>query len=1382
MDNKQKLSTYVMIEKMKPLRTRLTSKQVLNNFEKLTTTNKGKNQDALREEAIKQYENAVSTNKKISRFSLQWEGKTLKDKRKPELKTVAQRFTGATPMEVVSYHMAGRETKEQSAGINIGLLFNDLHNILRSPNTKHYQISFIYYKEGSKEDKEGNTLVNPNVAKKVKHTEGFLPFTKQIKVNVFLDNEKYKITKGFYKLTDGKGNILSLETITDFFVAYAAIALDENEFGMANDPLRLTYVHAIGIYDIRAADFHQAVEKDFNENYEMMDSEVKYIHSKYVKTMINEDAEGLKDLFINNYKYNFNDGCVINCILNKINTGGHRKKFTRERILKDINRLDLLNDEKTPLSINDIMPFFHKNKISFVAIDSLNRVIAKLQFNENERAGVVHIICNNGHCELCNNDVMSLGKIVFHENYKEEEEVVLSQNYYIKTKEDEEEIIKEFTMIESLNDVVKIIKAEHNNEKIINCILKSDNLDSFSVEMINEGIVPYINGGRKGITKISVYANNLILNIISQQLDDGEEKNILFQDIDEYMKYYNANMKFSDQYIINTYKSTYCEDDAKMERELKIRPKNIYFDNKKVKTYEYDRNKAYTHCLALINKVPVFNGFDRFENYNNEPIEDLNYYIIESTDKSIICREKYTRLYGFLLKYVKNYKIIYVKHPSNIIDVDFKKPIEELYKTEICKNEEKDKICKKNIVNILTGLLEKKHNKKSTSLIFKNIKEAICYKNKYDGKAYVITENTEEENKKEEKKEEEMVIDLNQVSETEESDDEDEDEDEYIEIKQIKEKENKVECYVVDIERKKELVNGFKYIKELIYNLNDKLNIKMYDKLVKNNVNVYALKTDAFFLDKQGYEIVKNWECLGSDIGQYKIGEKGLCLFTSDQKFDNDKPELEHTGVLNIEINNEFDVDQFLPYVKKGEPLLIEGSSGGTGKSSAATSIAERMGINLIFITPNNVLAQKIKSNQREKRKINENCINIEAITLHKLLGLRVNDDTNKRKIIKQFDTSEYGIICFDEIYFHNCHLLKKIKNYVFNNTDKYFLATGDTTQLEPVEIDVNNIKNFKKYASMCVKSIFEKVIKLNVVKRCSEEERETWINFRNDIMNRDYEIIDVLKKYKFKFVKNGFSNIKTNKCIAYYNESVKNVGNYIHKKHYKNDYEVGVKLVLRNSNYKDLYKKPMYNNEEYLITRVGDKVLTLEADDEKYYINYEHAKKYFIYNHCITGHGSQGMTFDEPITVLNVGSPYVSREWVYVVCTRNRSFKDVYIYEHTQEELNTLKTNSRTNYFLNKINGYKTQDKKAGREIDNENYIDIAWFNKNWKATPHCKGLKNRPCGQAFYIISDNGKIKSNITADRINNTKGHEINNCQILCAACNTRKTNTHNTYNN
>jgi len=68
MDNKQKLSTYVMIEKMKPLKTRLTSKQVLNNFDKLTTTNKGKNQDALREEAIKQYENAVSTNKKISRF------------------------------------------------------------------------------------------------------------------------------------------------------------------------------------------------------------------------------------------------------------------------------------------------------------------------------------------------------------------------------------------------------------------------------------------------------------------------------------------------------------------------------------------------------------------------------------------------------------------------------------------------------------------------------------------------------------------------------------------------------------------------------------------------------------------------------------------------------------------------------------------------------------------------------------------------------------------------------------------------------------------------------------------------------------------------------------------------------------------------------------------------------------------------------------------------------------------------------------------------------------------------------------------------------------------------------------------------------------------
>jgi len=84
MSLKTKLLTYLNLEKLKPMKTRLISNQVMDNFERLVSTNKGKNQDLLRSEAVKSYEEAVKTNKRMSRFSLQWQGKTLKGNRNKE--------------------------------------------------------------------------------------------------------------------------------------------------------------------------------------------------------------------------------------------------------------------------------------------------------------------------------------------------------------------------------------------------------------------------------------------------------------------------------------------------------------------------------------------------------------------------------------------------------------------------------------------------------------------------------------------------------------------------------------------------------------------------------------------------------------------------------------------------------------------------------------------------------------------------------------------------------------------------------------------------------------------------------------------------------------------------------------------------------------------------------------------------------------------------------------------------------------------------------------------------------------------------------------------------------------------------------------------------
>jgi hypothetical protein len=41
-------------------------------------------------------------------------------------------------------------------------------------------------------------------------------------------------------------------------------------------------------------------------------------------------------------------------------------------------------------------------------------------------------------------------------------------------------------------------------------------------------------------------------------------------------------------------------------------------------------SKAYTFALTQLTEIPVFNIFDNFEYYSNEPLNDLSLYIVEN--------------------------------------------------------------------------------------------------------------------------------------------------------------------------------------------------------------------------------------------------------------------------------------------------------------------------------------------------------------------------------------------------------------------------------------------------------------------------------------------------------------------------------------------------------------------------------------------------------------------------------------------------------------------------------------------------------------------------------------------------------------------------------
>ena len=100
----------------------------------------------------------------------------------------------------------------------------------------------------------------------------------------------------------------------------------------------------------------------------------------------------------------------------------------------------------------------------------------------------------------------------------------------------------------------------------------------------------------------------------------------------------------------------------------------------------------------------------------------------------------------------------------------------------------------------------------------------------------------------------------------------------------------------------------------------------------------------------------------------------------------------------------------------------------------------ERRGHDVLFVCPTNKLAQ-----------------NSNGITLHQFFG--VGHQANQNKRMSKFDASEYTVKVFDEIYFANIRMLARIKAYCDAKPDKIIIATGDTAQLECIDLISNNIE-----------------------------------------------------------------------------------------------------------------------------------------------------------------------------------------------------------------------------------------------------------------------------------------------------------------------------------
>ena len=1050
----------------------------------------------------------------------------------------------------------------------------------------------------------------------------------------------------------------------------------------------------------------------------LRDTEHISLNYRYIETNLNMSVDTFKDAIQNN-NYIKNE-CWINSLYDfykdTLLSENNRKHITRQTILNDIG----FNEEniKNGVSLNQIKPFFKKYKLKLRVFDIFYKMIYKFDpemYDNNNKP--MYCLIKGNHIYTLNYDLKTL-----QQKYKDEDDLTIiraNPNYPIN----ENRAIHEYKMIESVNDILNILKTTDNDEKqIINLICKDDKLTEILYEIIDSGYEPSIKYQAGSLTNINLKFNKIIFMIKTQQLvPDSLDGSCSVSCENIYNNMNKAMTIFNSKLFRNEHKSFYTHQDVIILDEYRTivpngRLKTIDGNEVAINLVEIDVSKAFSEAFTHIYEIPIFNIFDAYKQFNNQDIKPLNLYIVYARKTNLFLNKTYNLIYGQFLEYFKNdVEILYYKEPSFIKHVDYNNMLKTLFDTHISDDKYEDIYLKKLIAVVNFGLLEKGTNKSQKSYIFESLNEAQHYQAKYGGKISIL------------RKQELKII--------EEKDPMDFDFDNY--ISSITEADVDKKYYILNISDQVDLTNGFRYIKELLLQHHNFKMFSDYNKLKEVGIHAYSVKTDAFTIKKEQIKLAQQTLYFSSNIGGWRLSKTENINIPHTQFTikDNNKITIEQPKFERININDEWDTNNICNNIIKYKNVMIRAKMPGSGKSYIAQHFT-KLGYKVLFVCPTNKLSQQNN-----------------GVTINKFFGLTINNDETLNKI----DTSQYDVIVFDEIYFNDIHKLLKIKNYVQNNSDKIIIGTGDTSQLEPLT-ELSNVKKYNKYADECINIIFPYEIYLCENKRLkTNEDKEKLKQIKKDIFNKKINIMTTINKY-FKYTTNITQNLKN---IAYKNDTCKEVAQHLRKKLNKtSEYEKGEILICRE--YLKI-KSVIFNvNFEYEIIEILNNSLKIKniSSNEIYEVALKLIKSHFNLNYCCTCHSYQGSSINEPITIFDYKFFFVSRKWIWTAITRARNLDDVYFYDYTED--NEFNMNLIKCYFKNKIKGYKEQDRSAKREINKENYINIEWLinsvNKNCYS-----------CCNNLYIDFKDGNTISNITADRINNNDDHNINNIRPCCNWC-------------
>ena len=383
-------------------------------------------------------------------------------------------------------------------------------------------------------------------------------------------------------------------------------------------------------------------------------------------------------------------------------------------------------------------------------------------------------------------------------------------------------------------------------------------------------------GAGGNVASLVVKFNGLILNIRSQSLIDcAVDTCIGSNGADMFNKVNEAFFNFNKGMFNPNHKSYYHyhNDDLKIFSMAHSIAPSGYFESiieGKDTHIELDRRNAYTKSTMDVLEVPCFSEFDIWKTYDYSKndfnkMNALTLYLVKSKRRNLFFNRTYNLIYGkFLKKYDDMVEIIYYKVPSNTYKVNYKKLINEPWELKLDEDEEKDKMKKKMIACINIGLLEKQTNTAKKSVVFSKMVDAFYYQEKYGGDINIITETKWDGEVYDD--DEDCLIDFDDKGNVIEPENDE---------KELAKIVDECKHYVLNIsDTHKTLMNGYRFIKELILQHHNFDMNEAYETLMRDDVMGYSVKTDAFVIDKCNLCKAKGVLKFGSEIGDWRWSDK----------------------------------------------------------------------------------------------------------------------------------------------------------------------------------------------------------------------------------------------------------------------------------------------------------------------------------------------------------------------------------------------------------------------------------------------------------------------------------------------------------------------------